>query len=76
VILDGTYGCGADGGSVTAISYDNVVTTVQSCSVTVVFTTNVAGQPRAMGTFEAVVAIPAGMKTLTEGNFDIVVTAI
>ena len=71
--LDGTYACGADGGTIATLSYDNVVTTVQSCSLAVTFTTSAAGQPRATGTFEAVVVIPAGTKTLTEGHFDVAV---
>jgi hypothetical protein len=71
--LGGTYGCGADGGTVVAVSYDNVQTMDQSCSITVSFTTDAAGKAHATGTFEAVVTIPAGTKTLTEGQFDLVV---
>ena len=74
-LLDGTYLCGAVGGSLAAVSYNNVATTDQSCSITVTFTTDSAGQPRATGTFEAVVTILAGTKTLSEGHFDLAVTA-
>jgi hypothetical protein len=73
-LTDGTYTCGADaGGPFVAVSYDNVMTTDESCSLTVTFTTDAAGKPRASGTFEAVVTIPAGTKTLTEGHFDLAV---
>jgi hypothetical protein len=75
-LLDGTYGCGSDGGSIVAVSYDNVATTAKSCSLTVSFTTDATGQARATGTFEAVAVIPAGTKTLTEGLFDVAVMPI
>jgi hypothetical protein len=75
-LLDGTYACGVVGASVVAVTYDNVATTDQSCSFTVTFTTGAADEPRAMGTFEAIVMIPAGTKTLTEGRFDVAVTPI
>ncbi|MEA2696848.1 MAG: hypothetical protein QOI66_1119 [Myxococcales bacterium] len=39
----------------------------------VTFTTDADGKPRASGTFQAVVMIPAGTKTLTEGHFDFAV---
>ena len=75
-LLDGTYACGSDGGSIVAVSYNNVATTDQSCSLTVSFTTDSAGKARATGTFEAVTVIPAGTKTLTEGLFDVAVMPI
>ena len=75
-LLDGTYGCGSDGGSIVAVSYNNVATTDQSCSLTVSFTTDANGGARARGTFEAIAVIPAGTQTLTEGLFDVAVMPI
>ena len=75
-LLDGTYGCGSDGGSIVAVSYNNVATTDQSCSLTVSFTTDANGGARAKGTFEAIAVIPAGTQTLTEGLFDVAVMPI
>ena len=72
-LLDGTYRCGSDGGSIVAVSYNNVATADQSCSLTVRFTTDATGRARATGTFEAVAVIPAGTKTLSEGLFDVAV---
>jgi hypothetical protein len=75
-LVDGTYGCGSDGGAIVAVSYNNVATTDQSCSLTVSFTTDATGKARATGTFQAVAVIPAGTKTLTEGLFDVAVMPI
>jgi hypothetical protein len=72
-LLDGTYGCGATLATSVAVSYDNVAPADETCSITVTFTTDAAGQQRATGTFEAVVTIPAGTKTLTDGHFDLAV---
>jgi len=73
--LGGTYSCGADGGTVVLITYDNMIPSSPTCTVTVAFVTGADGKPHATGTFDfSFAGADGGAIDVTGGHFDIPVS--
>jgi hypothetical protein len=73
--LGGTYTCGIPplgSTNVAALTYDNrMASTMDTCTITLTFTTGAGGQSHATGTFTAMLPREAGVTTLSDGQFDI-----
>jgi hypothetical protein len=77
--VSGTYGCAPDPQRAAEISYDVAgvySTTPAGCAITVSVAPSDAGGMAATGTFSAMLTVSdGGMKTLSDGTFDLPVTS-